>query len=94
MGHSREQVKDAIKWDGSSSIDGTDPDWYYDILERADPKRVAEVQAEVDQENRSMADAVRTSRKVPTVVKQPSKEDILAEERRYRRSLPFHFIQD
>lgn len=93
MGYSREQIKNAVEWDGSSAIDGTDPDWYFNILEQADPKVLASVRAEVARGYEYRESIARASTKTP-VTKKPSRKELEASERRYRRSLPFHFIQD
>jgi len=49
------QIKNALEWDGSSSIDGDGCDHQFEVLEKADPKKVTEVLRELRNDNWGLA---------------------------------------
>lgn len=66
MEFSRRQIKDAIEWDGSSSIDDDGSDYCYEVLEQADPEIVATIRKELADDNWGLA----------LLLNQPSSEPI------------------
>lgn len=99
MEFSKEAIRHALEWNGSSSIDGDGSDYCYDVLEQANPKLVATIKAEIAAEESlrpaPLVDIDAALERAWHAKKiKPTPEEDKAAYRKYLRSMPFHFIQD
>lgn len=92
---SKENIMDALTGEDSSTLDGNGCDWAHDILEQADPEKVAAIRKELVANNWGLA-LPQESFVKPEELESEEARKIRKdrEERRYQRSLPWHFIQD
>lgn len=94
--YSKETIKHALMWEGDSATDDDGSDYNYEVLEDADPQVIAAVKKELAENNYGLSLPLHQT---PGELTQPeTRKDREArkaqEERKFQRSLPYHFIQD